>query len=192
MRLMLVGTLQGYITEAGKLAMAKGAKVAHAEDIDMALEALRTGKGADLVMVDVKQDIAAFIKQLKAERIVVPVVAFGLGDNKEVAVRAIRAGAQEYLPLPPNAELIAAVLSAVTQESETIIAADPKTKAAFDMAAQVAPSEATIMIPGEVRLRQGSDGEVRAPQEQARRRPVHCRELRGHPRGAAGVRTVRA
>jgi DNA-binding NtrC family response regulator len=146
---MLVGTLQGYITEAGKLAMAKGAKVAHAEDIDMALEALRAGKGADLVMIDVKQDIAAFIKQLKSERIVVPVVAFGLGDDKEVAVRAIRAGAQEYLPLPPNAELIAAVLAAATEESDTVIAADPAMQACLAMAAQVAPSEATILVTGE-------------------------------------------
>jgi two-component system response regulator FlrC len=149
MRLMLIGTLQGYITEAGKLAMAKGAKVAHAEDIDMALEALRAGKGADLVMIDVKQDIAAFIKQIKAERIVVPVVAFGLGNSKEEAVRAIRAGAQEYLPLPPNAELIAAVLAAASEESETVIAVDQAMKTCLAMADQVAPSEATIMITGE-------------------------------------------
>ncbi len=149
MRLLLVGTLQGHITEAGRIAMARGAKVSHAEDEAMALAALRAGKGADLVLIDVKLDIAGFITALKAERIHSPVVAFGIGTDASLAVRAIRAGAKEYLPLPPNAELIAAVLEAVSEENETVIASDPVTRASLDMAAQIAPSDATVLIRGE-------------------------------------------
>jgi hypothetical protein len=62
MRLLIVGTLLGYITEAGRIALDRGAKVAHAETIDQALHALRNGKGADLVMVDVKLDLAKLVE----------------------------------------------------------------------------------------------------------------------------------
>lgn len=55
MRLMIVGRLEGHISEAGKMAIQKGAKVIHCEDTDQAIGALLNGKGADLVMVDVKQ-----------------------------------------------------------------------------------------------------------------------------------------
>ena len=54
MRLLIVGTLEGHITTAGKIAMSHGAKVAQVSSIDEALTALRTGKGADLVMIDIK------------------------------------------------------------------------------------------------------------------------------------------
>ena len=45
-----------------------------------------------------------------------PVVACGIGTDAAAAVRAIRAGAKEYIPLPPDAELIAAVLAAVADD----------------------------------------------------------------------------
>ena len=53
------------------------------------------------------------VDSLKQERISVPVVACGIGTDAEAAVRAIKAGAKEYIPLPPDAALIAAVLEAV-------------------------------------------------------------------------------
>ena len=59
MRLLIVGTMEGYITAAGKIAHDRGAKVAYTDGIDKALNALRGGQGADLVMIDVKFDIAA-------------------------------------------------------------------------------------------------------------------------------------
>ena len=45
MRLLIVGTLDGHIAAAGKIALARGAKVAHADDIDAALHALRARPG---------------------------------------------------------------------------------------------------------------------------------------------------
>lgn len=149
MRLMIIGHLEGYISAAGKIALQRGAKVIHCEDVEQALGALRNGKGADLVMIDVKQKIATFIESLKAEKIHVPVVACGVGTDARAAVKAIQDGAKEYIPLPPDAELIAAVLQAVTEENNTMIANDPVMKQVVAVADKIAPSEATVLITGE-------------------------------------------
>jgi two-component system response regulator FlrC len=149
MRLMIVGQLEGYISAAGKIALQRGAKVIHCEDTEEALGALRNGKGADVVMCDVKQKIGPFIESLAAERIHIPVVACGIGADARAAVKAIQDGAKEYVPLPPDAELIAAVLEAVTAENNTMIAGDEAMKRVIQLADKIAPSEATVMITGE-------------------------------------------
>src|ERR1700722_1496454 len=149
MRIMIIGSLSGQISAAGKIAIGRGAKVTHTEDIEQALGALRSGRGADLIMMDVKLNIAMLIEQLKNERISIPVVACGINTDAATAVKAIKAGAKEYIPLPPNAELIAAVLQAVTEENNTMLANDPSMKSVLLMADRVAPSDATILITGE-------------------------------------------
>lgn len=149
MRLMIVGQLEGHVVAAGKIAAGKGAKVVHADTAERALNALRSGKGADLLMVEIKQDIAGLIKQLEEERISVPVVACGIGTEKELAVAAIKAGAKEYVPLPPDADLIAAVLQAVAEEQTDFIAEDPAMLQVLKMADQVAGTDATVLITGE-------------------------------------------
>ncbi|MFM2130507.1 MAG: hypothetical protein RL477_2053, partial [Pseudomonadota bacterium] len=149
MRLLIIGSLNGQIGTASKIAIGHGAKVAHADDIETALNALRAGQGADLVMIDDKLDIPRLISSLASERINMPVVACGLGNDTRTAVAAIRAGAQEYIPLPPDAALIAAVLEAVTEESSAIVYKDPAMASVLKLADQVAPSDATIMITGE-------------------------------------------
>ena len=149
MRLMIIGNLEGHISQAGKIAIQRGAKVIHCEDTEQAMGALRNGKGADLVMIDVKQKIAPFIEQLEAERFHLPVIACGVDSDARAAVKAIQAGAKEYLPLPPDAELIAAVIQAVTDGNNTMIAADPSMEKVVQLANKVAPSEATVFITGE-------------------------------------------
>ena len=116
MRLLIIGALNGQIGAASKIAMSRGAKVAHVPDIEGALTALRAGQGADLVMIDVNMDIRSFVNSLESERFSTTVVACGVGTDADAAVAAIRAGAKEYVPLPPEPELIAAVLEAVTEE----------------------------------------------------------------------------
>lgn len=149
MRLMIVGQLEGYISAAGKIALQRGAKVIHCEDTAQALGGLRNGKGADLIMVDIKQKIGEFIEALRAERITAPVIACGIGTDARSAVKAIQEGAREYVPLPPDADLIAAILEAVTEDNHTMIAGDPAMKAVLAVADKIAPSDATVLITGE-------------------------------------------
>jgi len=149
MRLLIVGSLDGPIATAGKIALSRGAKVAQVGEIDGALEALRAGQGADLLLCDVRLDIARLISQLKVERINLPVVACGIGTETDVAVRAIKAGAKDYLPLPPDAELIAAILAAVAEESSAFIYRDAVMREVLRLADQIAPSDASVMITGE-------------------------------------------
>jgi DNA-binding NtrC family response regulator len=149
MRLLIVGQLEGPLGAAGRIATQRGAKVAHIDSVDGALSALRNGQGADLVMCDVGLDIARFIGSLKSERINIPVVACGIGADAAAAVRAIRAGAKEYVPLPPDADLIAAVLQAVAEEDSTFIARDPSMQPLLQMVDRVGASDASILITGE-------------------------------------------
>src|SRR5665213_4201515 len=131
MRLLILGPLEGYISAAGKIAMSRGAT------------------GSDLLMMDVKLDIGRMIDSLRQERINVPVVACGIGADAGAAMRAIKAGAKEYVPLPPDADLIAAVLQAVAQESHALLFRDPAMEVVVRLAEQVAPSEASVLITGE-------------------------------------------
>ncbi|MBV8888473.1 MAG: sigma-54-dependent Fis family transcriptional regulator [Alphaproteobacteria bacterium] len=149
MRLLIIGPLEGHISAAGKIALSRGAKVAQADTIEGALATLRGGTGADLCMVDVRLDIARLVESLRQERIIVPVVACGTGSDAHAAVRAIKAGAKEYIPLPPDADMIAAVLEAVLSESHALIYRDPKMAAVVRLGEQVAPAEASVLITGE-------------------------------------------
>jgi two-component system response regulator FlrC len=149
MRLLIIGGLQGQIGAATKIAMDRGAKVTHAADIEMGLAELRSGRGADLVMADVGLDIGYLVRALAGERICTPVVACGIGTDARRAVDAIRAGAKEYLPLPPDPELIAAVLAAVADESHQLVYEDESMASVIALADQVAGSEASILITGE-------------------------------------------
>jgi two-component system, response regulator FlrC len=149
MRLLIIGPLEGYISTAGKIALARGATVSHVDDIERGLAALRAGQGADLIMLDIKLDVGRMVDSLKQERFAIPVVACGIGTDAEAAVRAIKAGAKEYIPLPPDAELIAAVLEAVAQESYALLFRDPIMENTVKLAEQVAPADASVLITGE-------------------------------------------
>ena len=71
--------MDGPLTQAGKLALERGAKVATSDSVDSALGALRDGRGADAVLMDVRLDIKKLVDGLKSERIHVPVIACGIG-----------------------------------------------------------------------------------------------------------------
>jgi two-component system, response regulator FlrC len=196
MRLLVVGRLSGQLASAVKLAMSAGAKVAHVETCEAATYALRAGQGADLLMVDYDLDIAGLIAANEAERIRVPVVACGVAADPKRAAAAIRAGAKEFIPLPPDAELIAAVLAAVSDDERTMVARDPGMQAVISLADQVAKSEASILITGESGV--GKEVMARYLHSHSRRaqRPfisVNCAaipenllesELFGHEKGA--------
>ena len=90
MRLLIVGTLKGQLTTATKIAMARGASVTHADSIEQALNVLRSGRGADLLMVDVACDIRDLVLRLEAERFAVPIVACGVSNDARAAGHSCR------------------------------------------------------------------------------------------------------
>jgi DNA-binding NtrC family response regulator len=196
MRLLIVGTLNGQLTTATKLAMDKGAQVTHAADIAQALAVLRSGRGADLLMVDVAINIRDLVASLEAEHIHAPIVACGTATDARAAVAAIQAGAKEYIPLPPDAELIAAVLAAVADDRRELIYRDDSMARVVKLAQHVAASEASVLITGD----SGTGKEVLARYVHARsgraRKALICvncaaipetlleSELFGHEKGA--------
>jgi DNA-binding NtrC family response regulator len=196
MRLLIVGTLKGQLTTATKIAMEKGASVTHAETVEQALAVLRSGRGADLLMVEVAVDIRDLVKRLEAEHIHAPIVACGVTTDARAAVDAIHAGAKEYIPLPPDADMIAAVLAAVADDSRDMIWRDAAMERVVKLAQQVAGSDASVLITGE----SGTGKEVLArflhARSQRAKKPfisVNCAaipenllesELFGHEKGA--------
>ena len=169
MRLLIVGTLEGQLITASKIAMDRGASVTHAATIEEMLKVLRAGRGADLVMADVGLDIADLIERLEGERFHLPVVACGVKTDASAAVGAIRAGAKEYIPLPPDPEMIAAVLAAVARDQSSIIYRDAAMASVVRLAEQIAPSDASVLVTGE----SGSGKEVIS-------RYVHARSSRAN------------
>ncbi|VAV93382.1 Flagellar system sigma 54-dependent response regulator FlbD [hydrothermal vent metagenome] len=147
MRLIIVGSLGGQLSAASQIALNNGAKVIHAPDEASALSLIRS-KGADLLMIDVKCDIRGLLEQLASEHISTPAVACGVGSNSDEAVAAIRAGAKEYIPLPPDPDLIAAVLTAISVDEHEFIYRDRNMMQVVKLADQIAGSEASIMITG--------------------------------------------
>src|SRR4249919_910922 len=149
MRLLIVGTLGGQLTTASKIAMDKGANVTHAESNEQALAVLRSGRGADLLLADVALDIRDLVARLDAERIHVPIVACGVTNDARAAVNAIHAGAKEYIPLPPDPDLIAAVLAAVADDTRELVWRDEAMAQVMKLAQQIATSDASVLITGE-------------------------------------------
>jgi DNA-binding NtrC family response regulator len=117
MRLLTIGTLEGQLTGATKIAVEKDASVLNADRIDTAIAMLRSGEGADLLMVDIAIDIRDLVSRLEAEHIQVPIVACGTRNDARAGTAAVQAGAKEYVPLPPDPEIIAAILAAVAEDT---------------------------------------------------------------------------
>jgi two-component system, response regulator FlrC len=196
MRLLIVGTLRGELITAAKIARERGAQVAQVDGVEAALSHLRQGKGADLAMVDVHLDIRALVKGLEAEHITLPLVACGVANDKRAAVAAIEAGAKEYVPLPPDPELIAAILEAVSRTETSLIYRDESMAKVIKLAQQIAGSDASVLITGESGV--GKEVMARFLHEKSKRasKPfvsVNCAaipdnllesELFGHEKGA--------
>ncbi|MET1754369.1 sigma-54 dependent transcriptional regulator [Novosphingobium sp. RD2P27] len=147
-RMVLIGSPGGEFRLAAEMAREAGAEVIMADCPDTALEALRRDAG-DLVMVDVSLDALDFLRQLRAERIGVPVLACGIHASAERAVAAIRAGALDYIPLPPDRELIAAAILSLGHRLSSPIGSDTVLTHAVSYARAVAPSDAPVLIAGE-------------------------------------------
>jgi DNA-binding NtrC family response regulator len=149
MRMLIIGALTGELSRAAQLVLATGARLDQADSLDAALPILRREARIDLVLCDIAHDIAALVQALAAERIAIAVVACGVEADADAAVRAIEAGAREFLPLPPDADLIAAILAAAAGDRHAVVVRDPAMLATLHRAEQVASADASVLITGE-------------------------------------------
>lgn len=147
-------------------------------------------------MVNADAEIRDLITRLRDERIPVPVIAYGINTDARTAVRAIRAGAREFLPLPPDQDLIAAIFAAVASDQKEFVFEDPAMADLLSVAHRVAPADASILITGESGT--GKEMVARYVHQHSRRRgkrliSVNCAaipdnllesELFGHEKGA--------
>ncbi|MCB2081757.1 MAG: sigma-54-dependent Fis family transcriptional regulator [Hyphomicrobiales bacterium] len=149
MRILVVGSLEPAVTSAIRIAQDHGATVTHATDNHAALQTLLAGKSADLILVDTRGDIAGLIAELEESRINAQVAAYGINTDGRTAANAIKAGAKEYVPFPPDSDLIAAILEAAAEESKDLIFKSEAMRQCVALADQVAPANASILITGE-------------------------------------------
>ncbi len=149
MQVLIIGSLAGELGQAAQIATTRGAKLQQVDDDRAALNYLRADARVDLVLLALPHDVSGLVRALSAERIPVPVVACGIDSDADDAARAIAAGAREFLPLPADPDLIAAILEAASGESHAVVAKDPAMLATIRRADQVAAAEASILITGE-------------------------------------------
>ena len=118
--------------------------------------------------------------RLEAEHIHVPIVACGISNDARAAVAAIRAGAKEYIPLPPDPELIAAVLAAVANDHATCLS-----RRSDGQGHQAGAADRGLRCLRDdhrrIRHRQGSAGALCPHPLQPRQAAVHLDQLRGDP-----------
>jgi two-component system response regulator FlrC len=192
MRLLIVGTLKGQLSIATKMAVDKGAAVTNAEDIETALRVMRA-KGADLVMVDVAWTSGRWSQAFADEMIAVPIVACGTSNDARAAVAAIHAGAKEYIPLPPDPELIAAVLAAVADDAkQPHLDRDEAMARVVQLANQVAGSDASrSSSPARAAPARRCWRATSTPSRTAPRQALRRGELRRDSRQPAGERALR-
>ena len=195
MRLLIVGIIKGPLATAARIAMDRGASIANAETVGQAAAHMRL-KGADLVLIDAALPIRDLVATFSADRIRTPIIACGIDTSPAEAADAIRAGASEFIPLPPDPELIAAILEAVSRDKANFVWRDPAMETVVKLATSVAVSEASVLITGESGV--GKEVIARHIHERSRRskKPfisVNCAaipdallesELFGHEKGA--------
>lgn len=150
MSVLVIGNLGGLLSDATHLLLERGHKISQAETASNALSTMRKGFSPLIILMDVGQDIPSFIDQLKRERFAVPVVACCVGKiDKSKAYAAIEAGAKEFIPFPPDPEVIADIFDALQANSSPLLFQDEVMKKTMALASKIAKSEATVLITGE-------------------------------------------
>ncbi|MGI9416675.1 MAG: sigma 54-interacting transcriptional regulator [Geminicoccaceae bacterium] len=196
MNVLVIGKSRAEVASACSMAATKGTEIRYVETIVDAMELLRSAGQPDLLLVDADADIEALIRAMSDERILVPVVAYGIDTDARTAVRAVKSGASEFLPLPPDKDMIAALFGSIASDRRAFVFEDQATKAVLAIARRVAPSDASILITGESGT--GKEMVARFVHEHSRRHDhrlisVNCAaipdnllesELFGHEKGA--------
>ncbi len=148
-----------------------GHNVAEAAGAAQALSRLAAAPAVELVLTDVrmeKTDGIALLEQIKQLRPALPVIIMTAFGSIPAAVEAMRLGAYDYVPKPFSAQQIrqtvarALEIQSLRQENralksrlerlsarEQFLASSAHTIALMDVAAQVAASDATVLLTGE-------------------------------------------
>jgi two-component system response regulator FlrC len=148
MRVLIVGSLASALAQAAALARARHAQVEQVDGLAGAMACVRQ-TSYDLVLCDVACGVSALVRAFISERVTVAVVACSAIVTAEIARQAMHDGAREFLPLPPDPDLIAAILMAASGEPHAPVVRDPAMLATMRRAEQVARSDASILITGE-------------------------------------------
>ncbi|MDX2049692.1 MAG: sigma-54 dependent transcriptional regulator [Rickettsiaceae bacterium] len=149
MQIIVLGTINSEISKAISIASSKGARVFLVESLRECIATILGGKSADLLLVDVNFDIHAVSTALSEERISTDIVAYGLGASPKQAVESIKAGAKEFLPLPPDEELISAILETISKDQKKLIFNSSSMEKVISIATKIAKSDAHVLITGE-------------------------------------------
>ena len=149
MNIVIVGPERREVTSAVVMARAQGAELSQVASIEGAMDVLRSIPSPDLLLIDVEINIELLVGMLGEERLLLPVVAYGINTDPRTAVFAIKSGAREFLPLPPDEQLIAAILGSIASDQSTFVFEDRAMKDVLAVAKKVAPSDANILITGE-------------------------------------------
>ena len=173
MRLLIVGNLNDHISKATQIAHSKGAIIQFVDTVQKALDYIKKGEKTDLILIDAYLEVKYFISALKSDYFDIPVLAYGIKNDANAAVKSIKAGAKEYLALP-SADFMATILNLVTDKfnrtvdkKEEFIFQSPAICALIDLADKFAASQAGVLITGE----SGTGKEVMA-------RYIHLKSLR--------------
>ena len=105
MRLLVVGKLNGQLSNAVKMAMTAGAKVSHVETIEAATHALRAGQGADLMLLDIEMprmdgfEVATQVRN-DPRLMRLPIIMITSRTGQKHRDRAMAIGVNDYLGKP--------------------------------------------------------------------------------------------
>lgn len=142
MRILTVGTPNSPVAAAASIAIEKGAPVFHAKDCEQTIATLKAGFSINVVLVEAASAIRDIVVQFEAEQIQIPLVACDTRNDVRAAVTAMRAGAKECISLPPDPEIIAAMLVAVADGTSDRVDGEEAVALVVEVAEQVRPSGA--------------------------------------------------
>lgn len=148
MRILIIGSLSGELGKAAKIVLARGACVDHAETNAHAIKKICSCGDYKFIICSVKENISNLIESLKQERIAVPVIACG-PEDPVIAADAIANGAEDYIPLPPDPDIIAAFLQDASNEKTIFHTVDPVMKKLLNQVDKIAASGASVLVTGE-------------------------------------------
>jgi DNA-binding NtrC family response regulator len=168
--LMLVDAEPAQARLVSALAARAGWRTIVAPEGEVAIATLGTRDGMmlDAILIDVGDDIAPMIEELRARRPALPILMLTANNSIDVAVTAMRAGASDFLVKPIAPERLLAALEAAIQNGtdggelrpltekigaalgfDEIVGSAPKFRAALAIAAKAARARVPMLVEGE-------------------------------------------